>query len=395
MYDNNDDHIVEKPARKRPGIIIIAVVAIFSALFGGVSALALAPVLYQDIAAAKALELNYKSMDDSAKDTSVTTVAQETVFTDGPEYPVVQISKAVGPAVVGIANFQHYGNMLGRSGELTEVGSGSGFIIDSKKGLIITNNHVIEGAEKIIVSLADGRNVTGELVGRDAKTDLAVIKISADKLTQVSLGDSNKIQVGEPVVAIGNPGGQEFARSVTAGVISATNRYLDLQGEASFNLIQTDAAINPGNSGGPLVDYDGKVIGINSAKNGEQGFEGMGFAIPITDAMPTINELIEKGYAIHPGLLVSIDDRYTPEWATQRGWPTGVYLGAVSINGPAYKAGIRAGDVITKINGVEITNSLELTHQLFKYEVGDTVTVTYYRQGETKDVKVTLVELKS
>jgi serine protease Do len=333
------------------------------------------------------------AQDDSGG--SVTTVSTEIASLDDSEYPVVTISKVVGPAVVGIANFQTMGNPFGRTSELTEVGSGSGFIIDSKEGFIVTNYHVIEEAEKIVVSLADGRNITGELVGGDSKTDLAVIRITADDLTEVSLGDSSVVQVGEPVVAIGNPGGQDFARSVTAGVISAVNRFLSLEGEASFKLLQTDAAINPGNSGGPLVNYQGQVIGINSAKNAEDGFEGMGFAIPISDALPTINELIEKGYAVHPGLLVSVDDRYTVEWASQRGWPAGAYVASVSSGGPAYQAGIRAGDVLTKINDVEISNSLELTHELFKYEVGDTIPVTYYRQGQTKDVKVTLVELKS
>jgi serine protease Do len=142
------------------------------------------------------------------------------------------------------------------------------------------------------------------------------------------------------------------------------------------------------------VNYNGQVIGINSAKNAEAGFEGMGFAIPITDALPVIQQLIEKGYASHPGLLVSIDNRYTPEWAAQQGWPAGAYVSQVSAGGPADKAGIRAGDVLVKINDVTVKSSLELTHELFKYKSGDTVTVSYYRNGETKDVKITLVELK-
>ncbi|GAB6172739.1 trypsin-like peptidase domain-containing protein [Paradesulfitobacterium aromaticivorans] len=310
-------------------------------------------------------------------------------------FPVVEIAKAVGPAVVGIANFRTQGSFFGGS-ELAEAGSGSGFIVDAKNGYIVTNNHVIEKAEKVVVSLADGRNVNGKVVGADTRTDLAVVKIDDTKnLTAVHLGDSTKLQVGEPVVAIGNPGGQEFARSVTTGVVSATNRFLMLQGESSFNLIQTDAAINPGNSGGPLVNYQGQVVGINSAKNQEPGFEGMGFAIPISDAMPTVQQLIEKGYASHPGLLVQIDDRYTVEYASQRGWPAGAYVAQVSLGGPADKAGIKAGDVLTKINGVEISNSLELTHELFKYKPGDSITVTYFRQGTSKDVKVALGELKS
>lgn len=309
--------------------------------------------------------------------------------------PVVEISKVVGPAVVGIANFQSRGGLFGGSG-ITEVGSGSGFIIDSKNGYIITNNHVIQGAEKIMVSLADGRNLEGKLVGGDRRTDLAVVKVSdTSNLTAVQIGDSSKLQVGEPVVAIGNPGGQEFARSVTTGVVSATNRILEIEGESSFNLIQTDAAINPGNSGGPLVNYSGQVIGINSAKNQEAGFEGMGFAIPITDAMPTIEQLISKGYASHPALLVSIDGRYTEEYAAQRGWPAGAYVASVSAGGPAEKAGIRIGDIITKVNSIDVNNSLELTHELFKYKPGENVTITYFRNGASKEVQVTLTELKT
>jgi Trypsin-like serine proteases, typically periplasmic, contain C-terminal PDZ domain len=310
-------------------------------------------------------------------------------------FPVAQIAKTTGPAVVGIANFRTTGTLFGGS-SLTEVGSGSGFIIDAEHGYIVTNNHVVDGAEKIVVSLADARNINGKLVGADSRTDLAVVQIADTKnLIATQLGDSSKIQVGEPVVTIGNPGGEEFARSVTTGVISATNRILDIEGEASFNLIQTDAAINPGNSGGPLVNYRGQVIGINSAKNQEAGFEGMGFAIPISDALPTIKQLIEKGYASHPGLNVHIDPRYTPEYASQKGWPTGAYVARVAAGGPADKAGIRAGDVITKINGQEIKNSLGLTRELFKYQPGDKVTVTIFRENKTVDVSIALVEIKS
>jgi serine protease Do len=309
-------------------------------------------------------------------------------------FPVAEVSKAVGPAVVGVGNFQQKGRYFGNSG-MAEAGSGSGFIIDAKNGYIVTNNHVIEGAKKLVVSLADGRNIEAALVGADPRTDLAVIKISnADNLTAVQLGDSEKLQVGEPVVAIGNPGGQEFARSVTAGVVSAKNRVLEIQGESSFNLIQTDAAINPGNSGGPLVNYQGQVVGINSAKNAEPGFEGMGFAIPITDALPFIQQIIEKGYASHPGLYVSIDERYTEEWAAQQGWPAGAYVAQVLSGGPADKAGIKAGDVVTKVNDTTIKNALDLTRTLIKLKPGDGVKITYYRNGQTADVSVTLAELK-
>jgi len=359
-------------------------VALISAVLGGIVAVALVPSVYGN---KQVTPTNQVVLNEGP-----TTQAIET---DGVNFPVTQIAKATGPAVVGIANFQSRGAFFGGS-SFTEVGSGSGFIIDAKNGYIVTNNHVIAGAEKIIVSLADGRNLDAKLVGGDERTDLAVVQITDTKdLVATQLGDSSKLQVGEPVVAIGNPGGQEFARSVTTGVVSATNRILNIPGEASFNLIQTDAAINPGNSGGPLVNYQGQVIGINSAKNQEPGFEGMGFAIPITDALPTIKQLIEKGYASHPGLNVQIDPRYTAEYASQRGWPEGAYVSKVTPGGPAEKAGIRAGDVLTKINGVAIKSSLELTHQLLKHNPGDTVTVTVYRDNKTVDVSLVLTEIKS
>ncbi|OLN33979.1 S1C family serine protease [Desulfosporosinus metallidurans] len=369
----------------RPRFFSTVAVALISALLGGVMAVALVPSIYGNKQPAPTNQVVLNS--------GATT---PTIKTDGAttNFSVAQIAKAVGPAVVGIANFQSRGSLFGGGGS-SEVGSGSGFIVDAQHGYIITNNHVVTGAEKLVVSLADGRNITAKLVGADDRTDLAVVQISDTKnLTATQQGDSSKLQVGEPVVAIGNPGGQEFARSVTAGVVSATNRILNIPGEASFNLIQTDAAINPGNSGGPLVNYQGQVIGINSAKNQEAGFEGMGFAIPISDALPTIKQLIEKGYASHPGLNVQIDPRYTAEYASQRGWPAGAYVSKVTQGGPAERAGIVAGDVLTKINGKEIKSSLELTHELFKYNPGDKVTVTIFRNNKTQDVSITLTEIK-
>jgi len=358
---------------------------VISAILGGLIAVALVPSVYP------------RTTVEGGNNVILNQGGSPPIIYKGEEgeSPIVRIASTVGPAVVGVSNFQYMGSIFGGGG-LTEVGSGSGFIIDAKNGYIVTNNHVIEGAQEIMISLADGRDIPGILVGADPRTDLAVIKIEdTTNLTEVQLGDSNSIKVGEPVVAIGNPGGREFARTVTAGIISGTGRFLMLQGEASFSLIQTDASINPGNSGGPLVNYSGQVIGINSAKQVQTGFEGMGFAIPISDALPVIKQLIEKGYASHPALQVSIDDRYTPEYASYRGWPAGCYVARVIPNGAAAKAGIKAGDIVTAINGVKITNSYELTHQLFKYKPGDTVEVTYFRAGETYTVKVTLGEIRS
>jgi serine protease Do len=168
-----------------------------------------------------------------------------------------------------------------------------------------------------------------------------------------------------------------------------------LQGEASFNLIQTDAAINPGNSGGPLVNYSGQVVGINSAKKDAPGFEGMGFAIPISDALPVLKQIIEKGFVSHTALQVNIDDRYTEEYASYKGWPAGCYISKVQYGGAAAKAGMEAGDIVTAINEVKITNSLELAHQLFKHKPGEKVKVTYFRAGKTNTVEVILGEIRS
>lgn len=376
----------ENRYERKPRIISTILLSLISALLGGLIAVVLVPIVYPQT---DVFEGGDRVIIQRGETPPVTWSS------DDGESPVIEIARTVGPTVVGVANFQYSGSIFGGGG-LTEVGSGSGFIIDAKNGYIVTNNHVIEGSEEIMISLADGRDVPGILVGADPRTDLAIVKIEdTDDLSAVQLGDSDSLKVGESVVAIGNPGGREFARTVTTGVISATDRFLMLQGEASFSLIQTDAAINPGNSGGPLVNYSGQVIGINSAKKTAPGFEGMGFAIPITDALPVIKQMIEKGYASHPALQVNIDDRYTPEYASYRGWPAGCYVAKVHAGGAADRAGLQTGDIITAINGVEITHSLELTHELFKHKPGDRVTISYFRDQENHTTETVLGELRS
>lgn len=372
--------VSKKKAPKK--LMAVAGLCLVSALIGGVAATVISPRLYPNT-----------SSSVPAISSPLTPVAY--AGADQANFPVVQIAKTVGPAVVGVANYQSVSSFFGGSAGSQLAASGSGFIIDAQKGYIVTNNHVIDGAKKITVSLSDKRSLDAKLVGADPNTDLAVLQISDTKnLTAVSLGDSSTIQVGEPVVAIGNPGGEEFARSVTTGVVSAVNRTLDLQGESGFNLIQTDAAINPGNSGGPLVDYQGRVIGINSAKYAEQGFEGMGFSIPISNALPIIKELIKSGVATHPALLVSINDQYD-SYAQSNNLPLGAYIAGVSPGGPAAQAGLSKGDVITAINGSTVQNSLDLVHELYKYQVGDKVTVTYLRNGRTNKGQVTLGAINS
>lgn len=380
------DYYRDNQSERKPRVLSTILLSVISAILGGLIAVVLVPAVYPQNGI---LQDGNRVILNQGNTPPITGVGET------GESPVVNIASTVGPTVVGIANFQYMGSIFGGGG-LSEVGSGSGFIIDANNGYIVTNNHVVEGAEKLMISLADGRDVPGTLVGGDPRTDLAVVKISDTKdLKAVQLGDSKTLKVGESVVAIGNPGGREFARTVTAGVISATDRFLMLQGEASFSLIQTDAAINPGNSGGPLVNYSGQVIGINSAKQDAPGFEGMGFAIPISDAIPVVKQIIENGYVSHPALEVNIDDRYTEEYASYKGWPAGCYIAKVQFDGAAAKAGMEAGDIITAINEVTISNSLELTHQLFKNKPGDKVKVTYFRNGQTKTVDVVLGEIKS
>ena len=220
--------------------------------------------------------------------------------------PIVQAAKKVGPTVVGITNKAYVRDFFNRV-QLAERGYGSGVIYD-KSGLIVTNNHVVDGASEIIVSLADGRSAQGKVLGTDAATDLAVVKIDLDNLPVAEFGDSSTVQVGEPAIAIGNPLGMEFRGSVTVGIISALNRSVEI-GEKKFTLFQTDAAINPGNSGGALVNADGEIIGINSAKIGVSNVEGMGFAIPINNVKPIIKELSAKGRVAHPYVGASLIDK--------------------------------------------------------------------------------------
>ena len=220
-------------------------------------------------------------------------------ISDARNTAVVRAAKKASPAVVGITTKVYDRDIFNRR-VLVGEGVGSGIIFD-KAGYIATNQHVVGNSKTVIVSLADGQSTEGTVVGRDEKTDLAVVKINVDNLPVAEFGDSDALQVGEPAIAIGNPLGLEFQGTVTAGVISSMNRTLGAEGQ-SMKLIQTDAAINPGNSGGALVDADGKVIGINSAKISKEGVEGLGFAIPINAARPILDALIKNGKVVRPYL---------------------------------------------------------------------------------------------
>ena len=304
--------------------------------------------------------------------------------------PIVQAARKVGPTVVGITNKAYVRDFFNRV-QLAERGYGSGVIYD-KSGLIVTNNHVVDGASEIIVSLADGRSAQGKVLGTDAATDLAVVKIDLDNLPVAEFGDSSTVQVGEPAIAIGNPLGMEFRGSVTVGIISALNRSVEI-GEKKFTLFQTDAAINPGNSGGALVNADGEIIGINSAKIAVSNVEGIGFAIPINNVKPIIKELASKGRVAHPYVGASlIDKTIAKQYGFDMDLHDGLFIMKLSKGGPLARAGARTGDIITEFNGVKVQSVAALRDEIAKHKVGDQVNITVLRNENQMTLAVVLQE---
>jgi putative serine protease PepD len=279
-------------------------------------------------------------------------------------------------------------------------GTGSGFFL-SGDGYILTNNHVVEAAAtrgRISVAISTGKKYTATIVGRDSSYDLAVLKIDVTGAPSLQLGDSDKAQVGDAVIAIGSPLG--LAGTVTSGILSAKNRAVTTgsgAGESSFiNALQTDAAINPGNSGGPLVDATGAVVGVNSAiaslgslAGGQSGSIGLGFAIPINQAKKTAEQLIKTGSATYPIMGIAIDTRYNGVGALISSEANGI-----TPNGPAAKAGLKAGDLIIEINGKEIQSSDELIVAIRSQNVGDQVKIKFKRNAITREVTVTLAASK-
>ncbi|ASP25882.1 serine protease [Bacillus velezensis] len=328
----------------------------------------------------------------------------------------------ISPAIVGITNLQKQqssSDLFGfgsssdsnsnSSGDDAETGSGSGVIFKKANGkaYIITNNHVVEGASSLKVSLFDGTDVTAKLVGSDSLTDLAVLEISDKHVTKTaSFGSSSALRTGESVIAIGDPLGKDLSRTVTQGIVSGLNRTVSIStsaGESSINVIQTDAAINPGNSGGPLLNTDGKIIGINSMKISESDVEGIGFAIPSNDVKPIAEELLTKGQVERPYIGVSMIDLEQVPQNYQEGTlglfgkqlNKGVYIREVAQGSPAAKAGLKAEDIIISLKGKETGTGSELRNILYKNtKVGSTVDVKIIRNGKemTKKMKLTQKE---
>jgi serine protease Do len=295
------------------------------------------------------------------------------------------------PAVVNIATRQVTYDTLLRA--VPAQGLGSGAIFDAR-GYILTNNHVVQGAQQIRVTLPDGRAFPGKLIGADPITDLAVVKIEARDLPVAQLGDSAKLEVGETVIAIGNPLGLEGGPTVTVGVVSALARSIeDPGGPTLHDLIQTDAAINPGNSGGPLIRMTGEVIGVNTAII--QGAQGIGFAISINSAKPIVQELLAHGRIVRPVIGI-VPVSVTPQIAAAYELPVdrGVLIAKLDPRGPAARAGMRAGDIIVAIGGHPVKSLADLRGAVAHYKVGDVIDMAVRREKTSVTLKVTLAEMR-
>jgi serine protease Do len=304
--------------------------------------------------------------------------------------PVVAIAEKVTPSVVGVKTFGTAYTYWGQRIPNQELGSGSG-IIYSEDGYIITNYHVIENATSVMVTLSDGTEYDARIIGSDASSDLAVLKVEAENLPEAELGDSSALQIGELVVAIGNPLGYE--NTVTDGIVSGLNRqltdYID-----SATLIQTNATINSGNSGGALANSKGKVVGINSAKLVASNAEGMGFALSINEVRPIVEEIISKGHVSRPYLGVSINSQYQVDAETAERYeiPMGIQIAEVAVHGPAERAGLQAGDIIYKVNDTLIQNFDDLSDIIDESKVGDKLRILANRNGEKVVADVILGE---
>ncbi|OLN22200.1 peptidase S1 [Domibacillus antri] len=385
------------PQKKEKGFMKMAAASFTGVLAGGTMMFYLSPAI---------TDMTAPSVSDAAGNITVQPASMAASSKD-----LVSAIDAVDEAVVGVVNLQAQQlNLFGGPAVETsdtekeqEAGTGSGVIFKKgeKTSYIVTNNHVVEGADTVEVALAGGERVEAKLVGADALTDLAVLEISSAHVTEVAeFGDSSALKLGEQVAAIGNPLGLDLSSTVTEGIVSGVDRSVPVTtsaGEWELNVIQTDAAINPGNSGGALINSAGQVVGINSLKIAESGVEGLGFAIPSEDAIPVIEELMEKGEVQRPYLGVGLEDvSALPTHALQQiGLPetvtAGTVISQVETGSPADKAGFEAGDVIVAVNDTTVGSTADFRKYLYnEAEIGDKVVIKFYRDGKKKTVSLTL-----
>lgn len=319
--------------------------------------------------------------------------------------------KKVNPAVVNISTysehtfnqnpmlndpfFRRFFNMPDapqndRGAVRRQASAGSGVIVDADKGIVMTNNHVVDGADEVRVSLTDGRHFVAQVVGSDPQLDIAILKIDADKLTDIQLGDSDALEVGDFVVAIGNPFG--LGQTATTGIVSALGRSIGLSRTGYESFIQTDASINRGNSGGALVDLNGRLIGINTAIFSTTGGNvGIGFAIPISMARSSMQQIVETGEVKRGQIGVEIRD-VTADMQLENKLPVGILIEKVVDDSPAKKAGLQAGDIILNVNDERVYTTHQLRSEIGKRKIGDQIKLKVSRNGDDKSFKVRVGE---
>ena len=355
------------------------------------------------------LQLYQKQVSQAANNTTNTVTQTSYKNENATTQAVNKVKDAVVSVITYSANRQNsvFGNdetdTDTDSQQVASEGSGVIYKKNGKDAYLVTNTHVIKGASKVDIRLADGTKVPGEIVGSDTFSDIAVVKISSEKVTTVAeFGDSSKLNVGETAIAIGSPLGSEYANTVTQGIISSLNRNVSLKsqdGQAiSTKAIQTDTAINPGNSGGPLVNIQGQVIGITSSKiasNGGTSVEGLGFAIPSNDAQNIIKQLESDGKVTRPALgiqmvnLANIGANDLRKLNIPSSVTSGVVVKSVQSNMPA-SGHLEKYDVITKVDDKEISSSTDLQSALYNHSIGDNIKITYYRNGKEETTTIKL-----
>jgi len=376
-------------------LLLVILISFFSGLLGSLAV----------------LQFNQKQGSGEQNSAAVTQTASKN------ENSTTQAVDKVKDAVVSIITYSEnsQGGFVGtddtdtdsNTEQINSEGSGVIYKKDGDDAYLVTNTHVISGAKKVDIRLADGTKVPGDIVGSDTYSDIAVVKISSEKVSTVAeFGDSSQLSVGETAIAIGSPLGSEYANTVTQGIVSSLNRHVSLKSEdgqaISTNAIQTDTAINPGNSGGPLINIQGQVIGINSSKISStsavagSAVEGMGFAIPSNDVVEIINQLEKDGKVTRPALGISMADlnSLSSSATSKLDLPdevkSGVVVGSVQKGMPA-DGKLQENDVITEIDGKEISSKTDIQTNLYSHSIGDTIKVTFYRGKEkkTEELKLT------
>lgn len=378
-HNNYNPAPIAKEKHKRSSGLAYLAMGLVGALIGGFIMAAIAPTY-----------LYGKVIPYPKGNAGTTQLGQQVVIkpTDNVTVATAVAQKNM-PAVVGISTIETARDVFGFTRQ--EEGVGAGFVVNPN-GYIVTNAHVVgDNPTKLTVYFMDGKELAGTVLWKDTTLDMAVVKVAATNLPIVELGDSDNIQVGETAIAIGNPLGLRYERTVTQGIVSGLNRSIRVsQTDIMEDLIQTDAAINPGNSGGPLINSSGQIIGINTAK---ASAEGLGFAIPINIAKPIVSKLINEGKFQTTYIGIGLMDREIAGYldTTDFKITSGIYITTVMQGYPAEKAGLKAGDVITHVDDTEVNTMVKFKSLLYSKKPGDSVKITYVRNNQTYTTNVTLI----